>query len=71
MKEICDTLARGEYKSSTLVLEVVKSYPFRYRRNATSAPAAAPGGFGGNKGGKDAGGEAAGDEESNESGTED
>jgi hypothetical protein len=34
VKEIGDALARNEYKSSTLVLEIVKSYPFRYRRNA-------------------------------------
>lgn len=34
VKEICDALANNDYKSSTLVLEIVKSYPFRYRRNA-------------------------------------
>ena len=34
VKEIDDALARDAYKSSTLVLEIVKSYPFRYRRNA-------------------------------------
>lgn len=34
VKEIGDALARGEFKSTVLVLEIVKSYPFRYRRNA-------------------------------------
>ena len=33
VKEICDALAKNDYKSSTLVLEIVNSYPFRYRRN--------------------------------------
>ena len=43
VKEIGDALSRGEYKSGTLVLEIVKSYPFRYRRNATAAaPEPAP-----------------------------
>jgi hypothetical protein len=46
VKEICDALAKNEYRSSTLVLEVVKSYPFRYRRNAAPADA------GGSKGDK-------------------
>jgi hypothetical protein len=53
VKEICDTLAKGGNKSSTLVVEIVTSYPFRYRRNAvpvaapTAAPVAAPDGDGG------------------------
>jgi hypothetical protein len=34
VKEIRDALAKNELRSSTLVLEIVKSYPFRYRRNA-------------------------------------
>jgi hypothetical protein len=46
VKEICDALAKNEYRSSTLELEVVKSYPFRYRRNAAPADA------GGSKGDK-------------------
>jgi hypothetical protein len=33
VKKITDQLARGEYKSATLVAEVAKSYPFRYRRS--------------------------------------
>jgi hypothetical protein len=33
VRKITDQLARGEYKSATLVAEVAKSYPFRYRRN--------------------------------------
>jgi hypothetical protein len=37
VKEIRDALAKNDCKSSTLVLEIVKSYPFRYRRNATPA----------------------------------
>ena len=36
VKEITDGLAKNGYKSSTLVLEIVKSYPFRYRRNAAA-----------------------------------
>ena len=39
VKEIRDALARNDYRSSTLVLEIVKSYPFRYRRNAAPADA--------------------------------
>jgi hypothetical protein len=35
VQEICDAVARDGYKSSTLVHEIVRSYPFRYRRNAT------------------------------------
>ena len=42
VKEITDRLAANEHKSATLVLEVVRSYPFRYRRNATPATVAAP-----------------------------
>jgi mono/diheme cytochrome c family protein len=33
VRKITDQLARSEYKSATLVAEVAKSYPFRYRRN--------------------------------------
>ena len=44
VKEIDDALAKNDYKASTLVLEISKSYPFRYRRNAT------PTGDGGKKG---------------------
>jgi hypothetical protein len=40
VKEICDALAKNDCRSSTLVLEVVTSYPFRYRRNAAPADAA-------------------------------
>lgn len=47
VKEIGDALARGDFKSTALVLEIVKSYPFRYRRN--SAPVAAPDDHGGNE----------------------
>ena len=31
VQEIRDALAKNDYRSSTLVLEIVKSYPFRYR----------------------------------------
>jgi hypothetical protein len=44
VKEIRDALAKNQLRSSTLVLEIVKSYPFRYRRNA------APEDSGGKKG---------------------
>jgi hypothetical protein len=43
VKEITDALEKNGYKSSTLILEIVKSYPFRYRRNA------APDDHGGNQ----------------------
>jgi hypothetical protein len=33
LKKITDELARAEYKSTTLIAGIVKSYPFRYRRN--------------------------------------
>jgi hypothetical protein len=33
VKIITDQLAKSEYKSSTLIIEIAKSYPFRYRRN--------------------------------------
>ncbi len=33
VKEITDALAEDGYKSSTLVMGIVKSHPFRYRRN--------------------------------------
>ena len=36
VQEICDAVARDGYKSSTLVRQIVMSYPFRYRRNATA-----------------------------------
>ena len=39
VKGITDALAGDEYRSSTLVVEIAKSYPFRYRRNErTAAP---------------------------------
>jgi hypothetical protein len=50
VKEIADALAKDGYKSSTLVLEIAKSYPIRYRRNApppAAAPHAAPDAVGG------------------------
>ena len=34
VKEIGDALTKDRYKSSTLLVEIAKSYPFRYRRNA-------------------------------------
>ena len=34
--EITGLLEKDGFKSSTLVVGIVKSYPFRYRRNATS-----------------------------------
>ena len=70
VKEIEGALARDGYKSSTLVLEIVKSYPFRYRRNA--APQAAPAVDSGKKGEASAAATAGtGDEtESEESGEE-
>jgi hypothetical protein len=33
VKKITDQLAKSDNKSSTLVIEIAKSYPFRYRRN--------------------------------------
>lgn len=33
LKKITDQLAASEYKSAVLVAEIVKSYPFRYRRD--------------------------------------
>jgi hypothetical protein len=33
IKKITDSLAKSDDKSTTLVIEIVKSYPFRYRRN--------------------------------------
>ena len=33
LKKITDQLAGSEYKSTVLVAEIVKSYPFRYRRD--------------------------------------
>jgi hypothetical protein len=34
VKSIGKTLAENDYRSSVLISEIVKSYPFRYRRNA-------------------------------------
>jgi hypothetical protein len=34
VKEICDKLASSDYRSSVLVLEIAKSFPFNYRRPA-------------------------------------
>jgi hypothetical protein len=36
VQAICDSLQKNDDRSSTLILEIVKSYPFRYRRNATA-----------------------------------
>jgi hypothetical protein len=33
VKKITDSLAKSDDKSTILVIEIVKSYPFRYRRN--------------------------------------
>jgi hypothetical protein len=33
VKNITDQLAKSDYKSATLIVEIAKSYPFRYRRN--------------------------------------
>jgi hypothetical protein len=33
VKKITDSLAKSDDKSTVLVIEIVKSYPFRYRRN--------------------------------------
>ena len=33
VRQIAETLARSDYRSSVLLAEIVKSYPFRYRRN--------------------------------------
>ncbi len=33
VKKITDEVAKAEYKSTALVVEIAKSYPFRYRRN--------------------------------------
>lgn len=33
VQQICDALAANEYKSDTMILQIVKSYPFRYRKN--------------------------------------
>jgi hypothetical protein len=33
VKGVTDALAREDYRSSTLVVEIARSYPFRYRRN--------------------------------------
>jgi hypothetical protein len=33
VKKITDQLAKSDYKSTALVIEIVNSYPFRYRRN--------------------------------------
>jgi hypothetical protein len=33
LKKITDQLAASEYKSTVLVAEIVKSYPFRYRKD--------------------------------------
>jgi hypothetical protein len=33
VKKITDQLAASDYKSTTLVAEIVKSYPFRYRKD--------------------------------------
>lgn len=40
VKRITDLLRRDGYRSSTLVVEIAKSYPFQYRRNAPPAGAA-------------------------------
>ncbi|HWN95441.1 MAG TPA: DUF1592 domain-containing protein [Methylomirabilota bacterium] len=34
IKKITDKLKQDDYRSSTLVMEIAKSYPFQYRRNA-------------------------------------
>ena len=39
VQEICDALAANDDKSQTLILQIVKSYPFQYRRKADSAGA--------------------------------
>jgi hypothetical protein len=41
VQEICEALARNHDKSQTLILEIVKSYPFRYRRKADASSAKA------------------------------
>jgi hypothetical protein len=33
VKKITDQLAQGEYKSTILIAEIARSYPFRYRKN--------------------------------------
>jgi hypothetical protein len=33
VKKITDQVSKSEYKSTVLIAEIVKSYPFRYRRN--------------------------------------
>jgi hypothetical protein len=33
VKGIADGLAKEDYRSSTLIVEIARSYPFRYRRN--------------------------------------
>jgi hypothetical protein len=33
VKGIADAVAKEDYRSSTLVVEIARSYPFRYRRN--------------------------------------
>jgi hypothetical protein len=33
LREVTATLAKEDYRFSTLVLGIVKSYPFRHRRN--------------------------------------
>jgi hypothetical protein len=36
VKGIADAVAKEDYRSSTLVVEIARSYPFRYRRNESS-----------------------------------
>ena len=34
IRKITERLKQDEYRSSTLVMEIAKSYPFQFRRNA-------------------------------------
>jgi hypothetical protein len=34
VKSICKAVAENDYRSSVLISEIVKSFPFQYRRNA-------------------------------------
>ena len=36
LRKIDEALAKNDYHASTLVIEIAKSYPFRYRRNAAA-----------------------------------
>ena len=39
VRKITEALEKSDYRSGTLVAEIVKSYPFQYRKNGESAVA--------------------------------